>query len=346
MKLVQNTDPTEGRDEEAAAWCLQLAEDRLSEDDWRAFDAWRADEDNAAALRDALDAWQLVDSAAELPQLIRARTVALNSFRRANRRRWHPAGLSGWKLPTATAAALLVALVSALFLLRGGPEVYETGIGERRVAVLEDGSRLSLDAATRVEVAFDENQREIQLLAGRAKFDVAKDALRPFSVIADEKVVVATGTSFSVELLQAQARVILFEGTVEILEREDGGLLGDGPSGGEPSDPAAGINLEPGREMIAARGGADVSISPVDLRHAGSWVSGQISFEDEVLGSAVERVNRYSDEKIIVSGNVAGEVRVSGVFDAGDNEAFLEGVTAFNDLQVLRREGQIILLKN
>src|SRR3546814_3329391 len=75
---------------------------------------------------------------------------------------------------------------------------------------------VSLDAATKVNVRMKEAGRQVELLAGRAKFDVAKDPQRPSMVAAGVKLVVAVGTSLSVELIDGQVRVILHEGQVEV----------------------------------------------------------------------------------------------------------------------------------
>src|SRR3546814_13438728 len=91
------------------------------------------------------------------------------------------------------------------------PDAYATHIGERQLAVLDDGSRVSLDAVTKVKVRMKDEARQVELLEGRAKFDVAKDPLRPFTVAAGDKLVVDVGTSFSVELIDGQVRVILHE---------------------------------------------------------------------------------------------------------------------------------------
>lgn len=56
---------------------------------------------------------------------------------------------------------------------------YQTGVG-RRVVALADGSMLSLDASTRVDVRYLGDRRELWLRSGRAKFVVAKDPLRLF----------------------------------------------------------------------------------------------------------------------------------------------------------------------
>src|SRR3546814_19485198 len=101
------------------------------------------------------------------------------------------------------------------------PDAYATHIGERQLAVLDDGSRVSLDAVTKVKVRMKDEARQVELLEGRAKFDVAKDPLRPFTVAAGDKLVVAVGTSFSVELIDGQVRVILYEGQVEGGERNE-----------------------------------------------------------------------------------------------------------------------------
>ena len=330
MRLVANIYTGGARDEEAALWCMRLAEGELGQDEQRAFDAWHADADNAAALRDAIEVWQAADQAAEWPELIHARTDALNSYRERNRYRWRSKSASRWKWPAAVAASLAIAVLTSLFFLQDPTQIYETGTGERQVAVLDDGSTISLDAATRVEVTLGNERRELTLLSGRAKFDVAKDPLRPFSVSAGNKMVVATGTSFSVELLKDQTRVVLYEGSVDVLERpnedaEPRQLTVEREGGG-----ADALSLEPGRELVASLNDSATRITIIDLQKARSWEAGQISFDNEPLGSAVERMNRYSDEKILVSEAAASGIRVSGVFDAGDNDAFLEGVMALN----------------
>src|SRR3546814_16920388 len=83
--------------------------------------------------------------------------------------------------------------------------------------MLDDDSRLSLDANTRVRVKYSRAGRQLWLEEGRARFEVAKDPLRPFSVAAAGKIVVATGTEFSVELLGREPPVILYEGHVAVL---------------------------------------------------------------------------------------------------------------------------------
>jgi transmembrane sensor len=214
----------EGRDEEAVAWCMRMAEGRLTSAEQRDFDAWLSHAGHREAFADAVAVWQGLEGLDDQPELIRARGQALESFRQANSRRWAKRFSDGWRWPAGLAAALVLAICGAVYWMGDRVQVYETGIGERRVAVLDDGSKLSLDAATRVEVRFTDERRKLELLSGRAKFDVAKNPLRPFSVEAEGKVVVAVGTSFSVERLREEVRVGLYEGRIEVLEHVDASM--------------------------------------------------------------------------------------------------------------------------
>lgn len=328
------------RDEQAALWCLELAEGELSRLDQARFDAWVADADNAAAFEEAARVWKSADASSEMPELIFMRTAALEDFRRANQRRWRRRPVRLFWVG-GIAAMLLLTLVTTL-LLRDPMQVYRTGLGERRVAMLDDGSRLSLDADTELEVRLRRDRRELTLVRGRAKFDVAKDPLRPFTVTAGGKIVVATGTSFSVELLNRQVHVLLYEGHVAVLDDVNGKTQPQrvGPKDKTQSAEAA---LTPGRELVATRDSTEPgSIAPADPSRSLSWESGQQSFDDEPLQTAAERMNRYSKLKLVMGDRVAANMRVTGVFTAGDTDAFVEGITALNPVRVERSEGQIV----
>ncbi|MEI9850127.1 MAG: FecR domain-containing protein [Sphingomonas sp.] len=92
-------------------------------------------------------------------------------------------------------------------------------VGTIRRVTLDDGSVVTLDTGTRLEVAFTQGERRLRLLAGRARFEVAHDAGRPFIVAAGDGEVVATGTIFDVSLVGARPRVRLIQGSVEVRSR-------------------------------------------------------------------------------------------------------------------------------
>lgn len=333
------------RDTEAAMWSMMLAESQLDADTQREFDNWCADPANVKALEEALRVWHAADQAAEMAEVIRVRTASLDSFRRANSRRWMPPARRTWAW-FGGVAAMVVATVTGYLTLQDAALVFETGTGERRVALLEDGSRLSLDAGTEVDVQLRNDRRELILVRGRAKFDVAHNPLRPFSVRVGDKVVVATGTSFSVELLQSQAHVLLYEGRVAVLDigKEKPVLQRQREGTLKSSADAA---LVPGRELVVAvnKPAAAASVTPVDAERSLSWEHGQLSFDDEPLSTAVERVNRYSKRKVVFSDPAIARMRVNGMFNVGDVDAFAEAVTAFNAVRVVKSAKEIQLVR-
>lgn len=336
----QETPPD--RDEQAAIWCMALAAGELSAGQARAFDQWLAEADNAAALHEAIRIWNGSELLADMAKVIPLRNAALRRYRRADARRmWR--GRPGWPALGALAAILLIALAS-FALLHQPVHVYSSGVGERRVAVLDDGSRLSLDADSRVDVRMTDSRRDLMLVRGRAKFDVARDPLRPFSVAIDDKAVVATGTSFSVERLQKSAYVLLYEGHVAVVNREDRKPVRQ-RKGNRTLAIAADLTLAPGEQLVVPLDirDATATVSGFDPTQSLYWETGQLSFENQPLALAVERVNRHSSVKIGIGDSATGRITVNGVFDANDAEAFVEAVTALNDVVVTRGRGTITL---
>lgn len=331
------------RDYQASMWCMALADGQLDPEDQREFDTWCADPENMRAFDDALKVWRAADQAASTPEVIRIRTDALDSFRRANGRRWMTRSARSWYWLSGIAAMLLVSL-TVILNLQDTSMTIATGVGERRVAVLEDGSRLSLDAETEVSVRFRDDRRELALVRGRAKFDVAHNPLRPFSVRVGDKVVVATGTSFSVELVQGRAHVLLYEGQVAVLEAKTERPVPQKPlqQGGNSGTK---VGLTPGRELIVAVNVAspEAVVDTVNTARSLSWEGGQLSFYDEPLSTAVERVNRYSKRKISIIDPSISQIHVNGVFNAGDIDAFIEAVTTLNAVRVVRNDAVVVL---
>lgn len=321
--------------EVAALWAARLADGQMPQAQQAEFQAWLdADPTHETALREIIGAWEAVEHYAASAEMMALRESALASARRSLDR-------AGGRLPLArvwglVAATLLLALcVGAGAWLWLSPRTYETAVGERRVVVLSDGSKVSLDAATVVKVRYTGETRRLWLERGRAKFEVARNPLRPFSVAAADEVVVATGTAFSVELVQRQVRVVLYEGHVMVLDRDGGGARRTVAVG--PRRIAADQLLSPGRELIlpvqTVRAVAPAVVAPSDPVRSLSWEGGQLVFEDEPLRVVVERMNRYADRPLVVGDDVAARVRVSGVFRAGDTDALMQGLAAAFDLK-------------
>jgi transmembrane sensor len=344
--------PALARDEQAAAWAARLAEGPLDGRDAADFESWlAADEANGPALDAIVETWAAVESYAAAPELVALRGAALEAAHRAHRRRWFRSGMkSSLGRPWIALAASIVLVVAAALLWAGlRPTAYETGVGERRVISLSDGSKLSLDAETRVRVRYAGGARRLWLDQGRAKFEVAKDPLRPFSVEAADKTVVATGTAFSVELLNRQVRVVLYEGHVAVLEEAPDGSRRPVTLG--VSRQNADRFLTPGHELVTTEASAPAAVAPVQIAATDpvrslSWEGGELVFEDEPLPLAVERMNRYAAKPLRIGDPAAASVRISGVFRAGDETAFLSGLQAAFGVRARDEGGTLVLRRS
>lgn len=94
--------------------------------------------------------------------------------------------------------------------------VFKTQMGENLKRVMPDGSILWLNSNTTVNIDYSESYRRINLIKGEAHFEVAKDATRPFEVYAEDRLVRAIGTAFTVHKLNGTIEVLVSEGTVEL----------------------------------------------------------------------------------------------------------------------------------
>ncbi len=317
---------------EASAWRVRLSETDAEEGEHPGFQEWiAADPRNADAWRQVTGPWRLFGDHATAPEVIVARREALARAEQAGRRRWREAARSGNHALQAIAATVVVVLgLAFLFAQIARPDVYNTGFGERRVVSLDDGSMLSLDAQSEVRVHYRSHVRELQLVRGQAKFDVAHDAERPFTVLAGGRKVIATGTSFNVDMLGAKLFVTLIEGRVVVLPSPE-----RRPSDGQRIER---IELMPGKQLALAEHESP-AITDVNVGLAMAWQTGLIAFEDATLAEAVARLNRYSENKLIVDDETAGNIRISGVFKAGDMSGFVSTITTYFPVSAAPQSG-------
>ena len=228
----------------------------------------------------------------------------------------------GWLAGTGAAAASLAATGAYMGAIR--PVSYATRKGERKVVRLGDGSVVTLNTDTRVEVRYARDRRRIHLLEGEALFDVAKDPDRPFVVTARGADVRAVGTSFTVSNVNsAPVEVLVREGIVEVVRAD------------LPRQPAARVVAN--TRAILARDTAAVAVAHVDDTELGSdmaWTDGRIIFRGETLAAAAAKFGRYSDIGIVVVDPELGAERVAGVFNATDPVGFARSVALSLDAKV------------
>lgn len=298
---------TEALNQEAAAWFARLQRPDLADEDRRAFDAWiDAEPARAVAYARVEATWERAERLAAAPVAAPKAGAALSPV-----------------ITRRVAAAALFAVGAggaALWYSRRAP-VYATAVGERRTLVLEDGSRVELNTASKLEVAFRRELREVRLLDGEALFEVAKDARRPFVVRAAGASVRAVGTAFNVRLRGPAVEVTVTEGVVAVSKPD-----------------AAPARVAAGRAAVVRKGAVQVAaIESDDVARRTAWRQGLIELRGETLEQAVAEFNRYRTTKLVVADPKLAAIRVGGAFETDESEKFLAALRS--GFGVSTREG-------
>jgi transmembrane sensor len=239
-------------------------------------------------------------------------------------------------LGLAAAACLLIAvLVTSVWW---HPNEYSTAVGEQRALVLADGSVISMNAQSRVDVRLSDRSRDVFLREGQAIFTVAHDAQRPFRVHANDSVVQAIGTKFDVKRQSTLVKVAVLEGKVEIRPNE---------SGGDSTTPAPGrpslAQLVAGQSVSIGNAGEITAPMPVNVAEISAWQQRRLIFRDNTLTEIVDEFRRYNrTPQIRIEGDV-GSRRYSGVFEADNPEILLDYFAADREVVVERDEKGFVI---
>ena len=344
---MSNVVTISGDDErlEAANRGIVRVDEGLSDDDRQALEAWLAeDPKNLSELLEAARVWDGTENLSRLADL----------FPQATARRGHRPRL----IPAIVAAGLIVAIVSALFLLTDifpdGPEgqmphitqsarAYETEVGEQSTALLPDGTVMVLNTNTRVAVSYTANARVLRLERGEIHIEVAEDLARPLSVMAGDRIVQALGTAFSVEITRDhKVEVVVTEGKVVVGIREAGQAQEVAP----PVITQSSSNtVKAGEELLL--GAPEEAVTPVsaeDIEVKLSWREGSLIFRGEPLEEALTEVERYTTVEFVFLDEELKHRSVSGRYRAGDVEALLTVLRInFNITYEYSDDGRVLL---
>ncbi|MEZ1837285.1 FecR family protein [Pseudomonas putida] len=200
-----------------------------------------------------------------------------------------------------------------------------TGTGERRSLTLADGSRLTLNADSAVDLAFSGSHRLVRLRRGGLVVQVAADPSRPFIVRSAQGDVRALGTRFLVEQLADATRVVVLEHAVR-------------------------ASLPNGTELDLAEGQAALlhaqRIEPLAAGQAyrADWVQGHLSVLDEPLALVIDALRPYRPGFVRVSPQVRN-LRVQGVFPLDDSERTLAALEETMPIIVKRYGAWLTLIE-
>jgi hypothetical protein len=175
---------------------------------------------------------------------------------------------------------------SAISDLSSGRGIINVPAGRFYNLVLSDGSKVTLNSATKIEFpfVFTGNTREISI-TGEAYLDVAKGSNKPFLVHLPTSTIEVLGTTFNVNTYDEQEKVSLITGKVRFETVDDK------------------ITLAPGNEISCVKG-KSLAVTPFNQEEVLSWINGIYIFHNNTLEDVAKVVDRWYGVKLVLSNQV------------------------------------------
>lgn len=345
---------------EAVDWFLQFRDRAAAGPDHRGFSEWLLR--SPAHIEEYLHvscAWSLVDVAAEGDLQAAALVAAAKAHHEADNvvslpsrfgRRWPPAGSESGRVSSGRrwwAAALVASLVLGIalwvtFLSGQSSMTFQTVVGEQSSFTLQDGSVVFLNTNSKVSVGWLPTERHIELVRGEARFKVAADANRPFTVATATAAVRVLGTVFNVRLEPLSTQVAVLEGQVEVTvarttePSSDAPVIANRGSGTVQHPAIERIRLAAGERVAVTRRGIETNAGP-PIESVMAWTERRLVFRDQPLDAVIQEFNRYRTHPLVLDDPALAALRISGVFDLSDPESLIAYLGTYETVRVDRR---------
>ena len=197
---------------------------------------------------------------------------------------------------------------------------YHTASGEKRELQLADGTQLTLNTSTSVDVQFDDDKRFVWLRSGEILVQTAVDTAlvsRPFIVGTQHGQLEALGTRFTVYQQKNVTQLAVLQGAVKVMPTE--------------ADLSQQIIVHAGEQIRFNRYTVE-SLSPLD--HAKiAWMQGMLLADKMPLGEFVRELARYRSGVVRCDPKIA-DLPVSGSYPVSDTDLALRMLVSTYPIQL------------
>lgn len=290
---------------QAAEWLTTLMSGLATPSEKMAWTDWRQSHpDHERAWRHiekVSGGFQGLDGAASRQALAhRSRNMTTSTFpisRRGSLKAlsWMAAvGLTGWLGARSQPAQTLLADAS-------------TATGQRRDITLPDGTQITLNSGSAVNIRYSSSQRLLQLVQGEVFIRTAQEAGRPYRPFLVDTVhgqALALGTRYSVRQDEDRSSVAVEQGAVRLTPHHGGGSIV--------------IHAGQASSMTAESLAPAHTVSP----DVWGWRRGLLLADDMRLRDFLHELSRYRHGVLGCDDGVA-DLRISGVFPLDDLETVL-----------------------
>lgn len=255
--------------------------------------------------------------------------------RAQTKRNWRPVVLAAAALAATVALALGLGtkLVPASLAPSARAATYETGHGAIRRFTLEDGSALTLDSDSRIDVSMDSGGRRARLLHGRARL-AASGERRPFTIVAGAGRQIAFAGMIDIGIDEDQI--------VDLRLRSGTGELNVDGKDGEAQIAAVPLVIDQ-QVVFPAAGAAAPKVVAAPVADTRAWPSGLVDYKEITLDALMRDANRYARSPIVLDDPTLAVLTASGRFQLTDSERLADRLAEVFDLALNRRADGIHL---
>lgn len=171
----------------------------------------------------------------------------------------------------------------------------ETPLGGTYQVVLSDGTKVWLNAASKIQYPQVFGSDRVVQLSGEAYFEVAHQGGKPFRVITDQQAVEVLGTKFNVRSYANQLeKTTLLEGRVNV------------------SATALKVSqiLKPGQQLALSTSG--IRLMEVNAMDVVAWKDDILVFQQEDIRDIIKDIERWYDVDIVVKRDLAHLPKLTG----------------------------------
>lgn len=302
--------------EEAALWHATLGDEQATAKQRQACHRWRAENpDHERAFREIDRAFPNLDGLTS-----EFRPTAIQSLQQVfSKKRRHTS------LPGLAALSLgLFWAASNLSIDSLTADYYADG--QRQHITLSDGSEVTLNSGSSLDVRYSGQQRRLILKQGELAVQVAHDPSRPLTVETPNGTATALGTHYTVQTEAERMAVVVTESSVQLCNLPHSDC----------------VTVETNQRALV-QGGQVSTPEPVNTRLATAWTQGRLVVDDWPLEKLLDQLAGEHTGTLLFSASSLEGLRVSGVFLADNPQQALSHLEKTLPIRV-RHFGSLLTL--